>query len=268
MIDEYKVKKIKSSISFILVVFLFIGGYTFFFTSRYWMPVGSDAERLTKLNVVNAWDDDREVTIIRWDYCEKSSSMEVELDIKNLSFDGNNTYDFSAVESINGKMKVETVLEEADWVIIRLTELPKRWSEISLRIDKQEPDEDDTTLKVYTNVNDVNRVEQIIDKDINGYRKGRFEMQLAAYQKQISDVENEIQSKTEYIEEIQGEIARLETEKQYQTEEQKAETDKLIADANSRMASEQEAIVKLQDEIVEVNERIAMLQRQMEEVLN
>ena len=74
-IDKIALRKNQESFSFIIVIFLLLGGYLFFFTSTLWMPPSADASYLTKLGTEVAWDE-RTVIINRWDYSEKQNEME------------------------------------------------------------------------------------------------------------------------------------------------------------------------------------------------
>lgn len=255
----------KDSIYFVIIIFLFIAGYSFFFTSRLWMPPGSDVRYFTNLNEEVNWGS-RTVKIIRWDYCNKSKIMEVELDVANKEYDGKNVYDFEALEYGGEELSVKKIVEEADWIVLQISGLPKRWSEVSLRMFVEGTNED--RLKLYTNVKNVNKVEKIAEKDINGYRVGRFEKEVLNYQNEINDKNKQIESLTTEIENIQAEMARLEDGKTYQTELQIEATNEKISEANIKMISNQEKIVELQEEIAEINKRIEMVKLQINEVLN
>lgn len=254
----------KDSIYFVIIIFLFIAGYAFFFTSRLWMPPGSDVRYLTNLNEDVNWGN-RTIQIIRWDYCDESKTMEVELDVENSEFDGKNSYDFEALEYGGKELKIKKIVEEADWIVIQISELPKRWSEVSLRMFVAGTDSD--KLKLYTNIKAVNKVEQVVEKDINGYRVGRLEAEILNYQNEVADKNKEISELTAEIENIQAEISRLEESKTYQTEIQIEATNEKISDANTKLISNQEKIMDLQEEIEEINKRIEMVQLQINEVL-
>lgn len=133
-IDKIALRKNQESFSFIIVIFLLLGGYLFFFTSTLWMPPSADASYLTKVGTEVAWDD-RTVIINRWDYSEKQNEMEVEITVNNKSYDGNNKYSFSAVELRGTMLKTEVKVSDEDWIVVKIKELPNRWSDISLRMD-------------------------------------------------------------------------------------------------------------------------------------
>ena len=159
---QEKTKRKPKYLLFILFFFFFIGGYLFFFTSMYWMPDNGTAKRLTKLHEVIEWNQ-RDLSLLRWEYSEEQQLMEVELEIINKEFDPDNEYEFSAIESSGQRMKVEVVLKEPDWIILQIKDIPKRFREISLHME-MEHDENKGVVRLYTNRNDVKRVSDIHEK--------------------------------------------------------------------------------------------------------
>lgn len=266
-----KLKKQISGISgkmyFYFLIAFFVLGYIFFFSSNRWMPVTSSANAYTPLGQEIVWNG-KKVSVIRWDYCENSRKMEVELDIRNTAFDGQNTYDFSVVVRGGGEATVDPVIEEADWIIVQINDVPERWSEILLSVDQE--NYNDTTsgvLKLFTNVNDVNRVNRIKKKDWNGYRRNRFETQIVSYQQQIKVNMKEIEKLQKEKQHIFTEITRLSNAKKYQTQEEQEETDQSITDAQKEAAGKDASVMQLQEENEELKEKIDLQQKQMEEVL-
>ena len=266
---------IKQSIShyrgtfyFITVFFLFIAGYLFFFTSNYWMPVTSSATAYTAMGKELSWNG-KGVTLTRWDFCEKDHVMEVEIDIRNLAYDGQNKYLFSAQSRGGRQIAVTPVIEDGDWIILHLANIPERWSEILLRMDQKEySDQTAGGLKLFTNINDVNRVDRIETKDWAGYRKQRFENQIILYQDQIAEYQQENTKCQNQIAEIKTEITRLAGIKKYQTVDEQAQTDQSIESARKEIAKKEQKILETQEEINQLTEKVSLIQKQMEEVLS
>lgn len=258
-------RKVKGNLYFYIVIFLFIVSYGFFFTSNRWMPPSSAADALTAIGRANGWNG-RVITVLRWDYCEELQEMEVELDIKNSTFDGYNSYTYSAMERSGKFPKVEVMLEEADWAVIRIKDVPERWSEIFLNISIGE-NPDAGGLAVYTNVNDVNRVKHLEKKDWEGYRKGRFERLIQEYENQIAADESQIEALEKQNEQIALEIQRLEEDREYQTSEEQMETDGIIQEAQKQEVQNTDKVRLLKEEITQLQEKISLTKQQMEEVL-
>ena len=252
---------------FVSVFVLFIAGYLFFFTSNYWMPVSSSATAFTEVGRELSWNG-KGVTLIRWDYCEKDRVMEVELDIRNLAYDGQNRYQFSAKSRGGKQITVTPIIEDEDWIILHLEDVPKRWSEILLWMDQREyTDQTAGALKLFTNINDVKQVDQIEIKDWTGYRKQRFENQITLYQDQIAEYQQEIADNQNKIQEIEAEITRLSGTKKYQTMDEQAQTDQSIETARKEIAKKEQEILDTQGEVNQLTEKVSLIQKQMEEVL-
>lgn len=252
---------------FVSVFVLFIAGYLFFFTSNYWMPVSSSATAYTEVGRELSWNG-KGVTLTRWDYCEKDQLMEVEIDIRNLAYDGQNRYQFSAQSRSGKQITVTPIIEDEDWIILHLVDVPERWSEILLWMDQKEySDQTAGALKLFTNINDVNEVDRIETKDWAGYRKQRFENQITLYQDQIAEYQKEIADNQNKIQEIEKEILRLDGSKKYQTVDEQVQTDQSIENARKEIAEKQQENMDTQDLINQLTEKVSLIQKQMEEVL-
>lgn len=260
---KYEFKKKKGNFMFLLILFLIAGGYAFFFTSTSWMPSGAAATLLTPLGEEQTWEE-RTFQIIRWEYSEVQQMMEIEMDIANQSFDGVNTYEYSAVDRTGDDLSVTAVIEEPDWAILQIQGISPSFGEISLRVAIPGKDELNP-LRLYTNVNDVKKVEKLTKKDRTGYRRGRFEQQIETYQKEIQKKEKRIQTLTLQNEQMQLEINRLQGDTAYQTEEQKEETESRVNEIAGNQTSNQEEMEKLQAQIKELQDRIQLIEKQIAE---
>lgn len=213
------------------------------------------ASNLTKIGVTNLWED-REVTINRWQYSKTQQLMEIDLDVANKSYDGINKYKFSAMDLKGNNLKCEVMIEEDDWIVLRISDIPKRWSDVSLRMEM--PDGTGDRLKLYTNVVDVERVTELKSMDKNGYMAQKFNIEISNMQKEVKSNNKQIDKLNNEIAEVQKEIERINKEKIYQTDKEKTESDTLIAEANSTITSKQKDIQELMADIDEINKRIDM----------
>lgn len=263
---KYEFKKKKGNLKFYLILFLIAGGYLFFFSSLTWMPAGTNSEMLTPLGEEQEWAE-RTIEIVRWDYSESQELMEIEMDIKNNTFDGVNCYTYSAIDRAGDTLTVQKIIEEPDWVVVQIKGVTSSFGEVSFRIDIPEKKEIDT-LRLYTNKNSVRGVNKLEIKDRNGYRKGRFELQIAEYKKEIQQKEKQMNTIVSQNEQMQLEIERLQNESQYQTEEQKEETNARITEITGKMTSNQEETENLQKDIEECRKRIALAEKQIVELGN
>lgn len=250
-----------------LAVFLivFIGGYLFFFTSNLWMPSSGNAKRLTALYQQMEFSQ-RTVVINRWDYAEGEAVMEVELEITNPTFDGNDSYEFSAVDSVHGRIEVAVALAEPDFIVLRMV-VPKRWSEISLRMRLPQnvaSGGGDETLRMYTNVKDVHRVESLPVKTRTGYYIQRIDSQIAGYEDAIELLLEDINQQEVYQENIKNETDRLLSNKKYQTDEETEKTDQLIRSAQQKLEESRNKVTEDETEILEYREKITKAREKQE----
>lgn len=257
----------KGSLVFYLVLFFFAGGYLLFLSSSTWMPASLSASLQTPLGEDTEWAG-RSFRIVRWDYCEEMEMMEVEMNVQNDSFDGINQYVFQAAVRSGGSPVVETVIGEPDWIILQIKEIPRSFGELSLRVDlPQATAEAETdTLKLYTNVNDVNRVSSIKKKDREGYLCGKVMLQIEEYKKQIEEKQDRMEALAAQSVEMQEEIGRLQKDTGYLTEEQKQETDSRITEIEGDIKGNMEETEKLQQEISELEERIRLAEKQIQDM--
>ncbi|MCJ7967309.1 hypothetical protein MT487_09585 [Lachnospiraceae bacterium NSJ-171] len=254
-----KLRKNKEAIRFFIIIFFFVGGYVFFFSSTVWMPASADASYLTNIGEENKWED-RYITINRWQYSENQHLMEVDLTVDNKSYDGINKYKYSAVDLMGNVLKCEAKIEEDNWIVLRISDIPKKWSDISLRLEM--PDGKGNWLKLYTNIVDVEKVAKFDNLDRNGYQAQKFNIEIKNMQKEIQKNNKQINKLNDEIAEVQKEIERINKDKLYQTESEQAESDSLIADANSTIASKQKQIQELIADTDEINKRIEMKNRE------
>ena len=258
---NYEITKRKGNLALFGIVFFFIAGYIFFFSSTMWMPSNLAASLQTPLKENVQWGE-RTLQIRRWDYCETEQVMEVEIDMDNKSFDGKNHYQYSAINRNYDQLKVVKMIEDSDWIVLRIENVTDNFGEISLRIDMMgEPD--DNTLKLYTNVNAVKRVKDLEKRDRKGYQLLRLQRDTESYQKEISTLEKNKKSLLEKNQRMQEEINHLQSEESYQTEEMKAEQTDKINEIQSEITANQDEIQSYDLQLKEKRERIELIKKQM-----
>lgn len=258
---NYEMTKRKGNLALFGIVFFFIAGYIFFFSSTMWMPSNLAASLQTPLKENVQWGE-RTLQIRRWDYCETEQVMEVEIDMDNKSFDGKNHYHYSAINRNNDQLKVVKMIEDSDWIVLRIENVTDNFGEISLRIDMM-GEQDDNTLKLYTNVNAVKRVKDLEKRDRKGYQLLRLQRDTESYQKEISTLEKKKKSLLEKNQRMQEEINHLQSEESYQTEEMKAEQTDKINEIQSEITANQDEIQSYDLQLKEKRERIELIKKQM-----
>ena len=262
-IDKIQLRKNKESLSFIIIIFLLTGGYLFFFTSTLWMPPSADASYLTPVGKEVIWDD-RTITINRWQYSKEQQEMEVEIMVDNKSYDGKNKYTFSAVELRGNKLKTAVKVSDEDWIVVQIKDIPRRWSDVSLRMNVD--GKNTTTLKLYTNLNDVSNVKKIESLDYVGYKNKRFSNEILIYEKEIKDNQKQQDNLRNENNEITKEIKKIQQEKVYQTDFQKQDSDSKIAEAQNDITNNEKIINDLDGDINEIRQRIEMTKKQIQDL--
>lgn len=262
MFTEKGIRKNKSLLMTLFVI-IFIGGYAFFFTSRLWLNPRGAATRFTKLSEVQSLEG-REVSVLYWRYSEEQDEMEVMLLISNTTLDGVDTYSYTAVDANENNYETAVVCEDAALAVVQIEGIPKNWTEISLRMslpdDTNSGDALESTqgevLRLYTNINDVEKVSEIQTKSESEYQSERLYLMIASYEDEITAIEEEIKEEETYQETLQNEIKRLIADEEYQTDEEKAESETLIKQANGKLENSQIQEETLKDDIKELEEKI------------
>lgn len=260
---KYGLKKRKGNFIFFIILFFFAGGYLIFFSSTVWMPAGSAADLLSAPGEDITWQD-RTFTIFRWEYEKEGGVMEVELDVENNAFDGQDLYEFEAADRMGDELTVVPVIEEPDWIVLRIEGVDESFSEMSLRVRVAGAQSQDP-LRLYTNANDVDTVSVLDKKSRAGYKKERIVREIEKYKEQIQEKEKKIESLTGRTNQMEEEINRLSQEAEYQTEEQRTESSGRMDDIRAEINSNQEEIQKLTAEIQELNKRISLAEEQMKQ---
>lgn len=258
IVNRYKKAKHKASMTILGFVIFIILGYTIFFTSNIWYPESGDLVKPSEYNVIRNWND-REVTLLSWEYSKYQKEMELLLTIKNQSFDGINEYDVTAVERNKGALDTSIFLQEKDLYVVRISNVPEGWSQVSFRLcmDGADP------LKLYTNKNAVTMTDDIQDLTYYGYMTERQEVLIAGYEDKISEWNTAIAEEQKTIDNCNADINEWTAAEEYQTDYEKAETEQLIAKAKSQISMSETNIKNYQDNIAEYEERIKNAQAQI-----
>lgn len=262
--DERKDRYLQGILLVILI------GYAFFLTSKIWLPP-DEAEIPPTEPGYFIEGNDRKVTLVSWTYDEEKREMEVMLDITNMSIDGINRYRWSAMELNKGRLTVTPIVEQDDFVVLRIENIPRRFEEISLRMgisseDQTNVDGEFTDLKIYGSKDSVTRGSIEDDMNERDYRIAACREKISIYEENISALEIRIADEKNIIAEAEKTIKRLEEGIEYQTESEIASTSSAIADVSSKIDTAESNIQSYEKEIAELEEKI-LLQREVESKL-
>lgn len=150
------------------IMIALIAFYSIFFTSNIWLRSDYSNIDITPIgNVVTG--NNREVTLISWNYCSDDKKMEILLGISNTSYDGNDTYTWTAEDRATGSLTVNPIIQTRNFVVLQLVNLPSRISVISLRMDNPDIKEFET-LRIYGDPKrNITSVSSIQEKTENEY---------------------------------------------------------------------------------------------------
>lgn len=254
-----KEKKIKSKNMFLRIFFIFfIGGYAFFLTSKQWFPADGKVIPATRLNHELNYED-RIVTVNRWEYSPEQHIMEVELTIDNQSLDGIDKYKYEVLERKNGKLMVEPMVEKQNFVMLRISNIPDNWLELSLRLKIPKAK---NNLRLYTNKNDVKRVNELKNLSVNGYMIKHINTVIDNYQNKIKVNEKEISKLEKKIINAKNNISNITEQMQYQTDQEREVSNTKISNQKTEIENINTEIQKLDSDIKEFMERIEKLKEQ------
>lgn len=186
---EKKSKKIKKGTNAGIQVLLCIlaGGYFLFFTSKIWMPNNETLIEPTSLYARQVMDR-HEVYLSQWAYSVKDRAMEViiEIEAKDLVSEG---IEFEAVDRTAGKLPIKAVTEHTDYLVLRITDVPEKWKEISIRLWEkgQKKEQGEKLLRLYTNIDKVNKVAKLPQKEAIDYDIDRLKAQMKKEMKAFAE---------------------------------------------------------------------------------
>lgn len=253
---KYKVKE-NRNVSILLLIIGIASGYVFFFASRSIFNV----EKKLKFSEINSVVemDNREITLAKWVYCETTNKMEIELDILNKTYDGNDTYNFSVIDREGHSYKVSTTVSAPTMSVIQVEDVPKDFTELRLAMNVQYDKNNlsEEMVKFYTNIDYVERVNEIITYySIDDYYVAKLDRFIAAYNKNISELQDKINSENNNIGNYNILLNDLKLKKTYAAGNELTEINKQISDTYTLITTAQTNIDTYNNEISEINKKI------------
>lgn len=244
------------------LVAIIVVGYAFFLSSKLWMPPDEASVPATEIgHQVEA--NERRVSIVSWVYDEEQREMEVMIDITNMSVDGINRYRWSAMEINSGRLQVEVIMEDNDFVVLHILKIPRRFEEISLRMginseDEVKREELFNDIRLYATKDSVSRTEIKSDMTETEYRIAACDAKIDNFNIQIEETQALIENERHTISEAENTINNLETAKVHQTSTEIEETNSAITEVRNKKEMSETAIVQYEKEIEDLKEKIAI----------
>ena len=249
-----------SNVMFVILAII-IGCFLFFFNSKtllqsvdemVYTPIGEQVEFGSK-----------NISVISWEYSENQKKMELQLSItqKNtISSSLNTDYSFDVLTRA-GQVNANIIAQFDDVYIIQIDDVSPKFKEMSFRII-----DDSTYADLFTNYAKVEKVDEIKLKTEKQYQEDSVKNMISVYQNNITTSTSEITEHEEKIKALKISIAEQESKKKYQTAQQIEETQRIIEGYENEISTEQTSIETLNNTIEEYNDRIQLLQQQLNDL--
>lgn len=254
--------RLKEKKNFKIQVFLVImlTGYTIFFTSSIWFPQGREFIEATPYYTAKTYEDYR-LYLTQWVLEEESHTMQVIVEYTDSGLT-NQELAFKAVDKTYGTLQLEVMLQEADYAVLRIYDVPEKWTEIALRVGIKGGT---SNTNFYTNADSIVCVEKLTEESETDYKLARLSEQLTYDQKQIDQKNKKIKKLEEENQSMQERIQIL-NEKEYLSEKEAKVALETVARAEQSVKSNQEKIKDFYEEIAELEERSEIIRQKMEQI--
>lgn len=269
--ESYRARqyRLKSGSNRFLYTFLivFVLGYVIFFSSRLWLPATYVGVEVTQIGQP-VTENEREITIESWTYAREEQRMEILLEIRSNVIDETEDYSFG-VRNKEGAFPVKKILQDEDLYVLHVSNIPKDWTEVSLRIEGsregsgQEGAFDSVIL--YMNDKEATEVRHIEEKSQEEYLRIAIEQKIKGDRKNIRELKKENWEINDSITAADKKIAKIKEEMGYQTP---AETEDSMDDIDSleRMKKDfQEERKENEKEIEELENKISLKKQKLKE---
>lgn len=247
------------------IMIALIAFYSIFFTSNIWLRSDYSNIDITPIgNVVTG--NNREVTLISWNYCSDDKKMEILLGISNTSYDGNDTYTWTAEDRATGSLTVNPIIQTRNFVVLQLVNLPSRISVISLRMDNPDIKEFET-LRIYGDPKrNITSVSSIQEKTENEYHVQQLQSEINIVTQNIENLQEEINTNQEKIQNLNYAIKEAENDLQCQTTSEIESTNQKISSLRSQKKGLADIIDNNKSKIQELQQKIENLNQEIKDI--
>ena len=247
------------------IMIALIAFYSIFFTSNIWLRSDYSNIDITPIgNVVTG--NNREVTLISWNYCSDDKKMEILLGISNTSYDGNDTYTWTAEDRATGSLTVNPIIQTRNFVVLQLVNLPSRISVISLRMDNPDIKEFET-LRIYGDPKrNITSVSSIQEKTENEYHVQQLQSEINIVTQNIENLQEEINTNQEKIQNLNYAIKEADNDLQFQTTSEIESTNQKISSLRSQKKGLADIIDNNKSKIQELQQKIENLNQEIKDI--
>jgi len=250
--------------TFILFIIFFVGGYTFFFSSSSWFPSIGITKAFTPLDSSLTLDN-HIFTLKNWTWSETQNLLEIEIDVTNNNFDGNDSYLFSCRDQKFNSYEVIPIIQDKNLLVYHI-KAPEGFKELSfrLKVDKGHQNSSyDNMVRFYTNSILVNKVSDIKPLSINGYYIQRldrtilqYEKDINSYQEYVNELVNKISSANQEIKTLTETMDLLSTDDAEKSKKRIETITSNITDFETEKNKTEENIFTLQDKITDTSKKL------------
>jgi vacuolar-type H+-ATPase subunit I/STV1 len=256
---------------YVIVTLVFFLGFGFFLSSKVFLA--------DKLDILNTEIDkefnlngNKKFTIKEWIYDEKDNEMQVTLVTSGLT-SYLSDLDFKSVARIDIQDELPTEIKYSsnDIYIVNISEVPKNFEQVALRLVKDEVDleevfeeetknkkEDSVITSIYADQNVVKH-EPISEEKVNDYAVQVTNEMIDSTKKEIQEYQKEIEKNNIIIEKINEEISELKGELIYQTIDEQTETNNQIYSLEDEIESKNDSNKEIETNIKAMEIKIERL---------
>lgn len=257
MNGKEKLKKIinnKNNKLFIGIIVI-LSGYIFFFNSQ---KIFNSKQELKNTDINTTIEmEDRQITLAKWVYCPETEIMEVEFDIINNSYDGNDEYKFTAINRAGDKFNTTVIFTSPTISVIRLSGIKPDFSELRVSIDIDTETEHEPA-KFYVSQDKVEIVSEIQDyENLNAYYVSKLNRYISNYKSEIEEIQKNLSEANEKVQNFNDLINNLEMQKNYAAGDELNNLNKQISDVNKQLISINSEISKYESDIKDIEEKIS-----------
>lgn len=192
--------------------------------------------------------------------------MEILLGISNTSYDGNDTYTWTAEDRATGSLTVNPIIQTRNFVVLQLVNLPSQISVISLRMDNPDIKEFET-LRIYGDPKrNITSVSSIQEKTENEYHVQQLQSEINIVTQNIENLQEEINTNQEKIQNLNYAIKEAENDLQYQTTSEIESTNQKISSLRSQKKGLADIIDNNKSKIQELQQKIENLNQEIKDI--
>lgn len=211
-----------------------------------------------------------------WVYDEQKNKMQITLITSKMSsYLSELNFESVARIDVQNKLETEVVYSSNDIYIININDIPKNFEQIALRLIKndisfeeefeqnemvQQKEKNNIITSIYTDERKVKK-EEILETDVKYYAVKVTDEMIEESQNEIENTNKTIESETEFIAYINGEIVKLKQELIYQTLEEQTATNNEIYQLEKEIETHNREIKNLELDIQSYDAKIKRLEQ-------